>query len=104
MTRDEFCEAALAQLQGIEKGSVTIEMKEGDILAGPVTYQTSTGWTIVVFSDGDVWDYVRKMIPPTGETFEIWPENEEEDCEGFRRIRAYHPPQDQLRTVWGFMC
>ena len=104
VTKDEFCEAAWTELQNIEQGSVTIQMKEGDILSGPVKYQTSTGWTIVVFSDGDVWDYVRKLIPPTGEIFEVWPEKKEDDCEGFRRLRTYHPPPEQLKRTWGFMC
>jgi hypothetical protein len=36
------------------------------------------------------------MIPSTKEHFEIWPEKEDDDCEGFRKIRAYHPPADQL--------
>ena len=103
MTQDQFCEAAWKELQDIQQGTVTIEMKEGDILSGPVRYQSSTGWNIVVFSDGDVWDYVRKMISPTGETYEIWPENERDDCDGFRRIRAYHPPPNHLRDTWGFM-
>ena len=71
VTRDEFCEAAWTELHNIEQGKVTIQMKEGDILSGPVKYESSTGWTIVAFSDGDVWDYVRKMIPPTGEAFAV---------------------------------
>ncbi|MCW5781952.1 MAG: hypothetical protein KIT39_01435 [Nitrospirales bacterium] len=57
----------------------------------------------MVFSDGDVWDYVRAMTPPTREHFEIWPEQEKDDCEGFRKIRAYHPPAAQLKTTWGFL-
>jgi hypothetical protein len=104
MTKEEFYQAALQELHRIETGEVTIELLEGDILAGKVEYQTSRGWKIVVFSDGDVWDYVRMMVPPTQEHFEIWPEKKEEDCEGFRKIRAYHPPEDQLKSKWGFLC
>lgn len=103
MTREEFCEIALNELERIENSEVTVELVEGDILEGKVAYQTSSGWKIVVFSDGDVWDYVRLMVPPTKEHFEIWPENVEEDCEGFRKIRAYHPPSDQLKLKWGFL-
>lgn len=104
MTRDEFCEAALQELQRIERGEVTVELIAGDILQGKVEYQTTSGWKIVVFSDGDVWDYVRSMVSPTNEHFELWPENLEADCEGFRKIRAYHPPPDQLKRKWGFLA
>ena len=103
MTKDEFCERALQELQRIESGETKVELVAGDILAGKVEYQTSSGWKIVVFSDGDVWDYVRTMIPPTEQLFEIWPEKEKDDCEGFRKIRAYHPPAAQLKTTWGFL-
>ena len=103
MTREEFCEAALKELQRIENDEVTVEFAGGDILEGKVEYQTSSGWKILVFSDGDVWDYVRLMIPSTKEDFEIWPEKEDDDCEGFRKIRAYHPPADQLKAKWGFL-
>ena len=92
MTREDFCEAAFKELQRIERGEAKVE------------YQTSSGWKIIVFSDGDVWDYVRAMTPPTKEFFEIWPEQEKDDCEGYRKIRAYHPPAAQLKTTWGFLC
>lgn len=103
MTREEFCEAALQELHRIESGEASVELVAGDILAGKVEYQTSSGWKIVVFSDGDVWDYVRAMTPPTSEHVEIWPERETDDCEGFRKIRAYHPPPAQLKAIWGFL-
>ncbi|UCE64579.1 MAG: hypothetical protein JSU59_05445 [Nitrospirota bacterium] len=103
MTRDEFFEAAWSELQRIAAGEVTLELTAGDILAGNVEYQTSSGWKIVVFSDGDVWDYIRVMTPPTQEHFEIWPEQLEDDSEGFKRIRAYHPSAEQLKKVWGFL-
>ena len=72
MTREEFCERAFQELQRIERGEVSVELVAGDILEGKVEYQTSRGWKIVVFSDGDVWDYVRSMTPPTREHVEIW--------------------------------
>ncbi len=104
MTREKFCEEALNELQRIENGEVKVELVAGDILEGKVDYHTNSGWKIVVFSDGDVWDYVRLMVPPTKEHFEIWPDNVDEDCEGFRNIRAYHPPTDQLKAKWGFLA
>lgn len=70
-----------------------MELIAGDILEGKVEYQTSDGWKIVVFSDRDVGDYVRSMTPPTREHFEIWPEQGKDECEGFRKILAYHPPR-----------
>ena len=103
MTKEEFCEDALKELSKIESGEVSIELSAGDILLGKVHYRTSTGWEIVIFSDGDVWDYIRSMIPPSKEDIEIWPEREEEDCEGFKRLRCYHPPKDQLKKIWGFI-
>lgn len=58
MTRDGFCEAAFNELQRIERGEASVELIAGDILEDKVEYQTSDGWKIVIFSDGDVWDYV----------------------------------------------
>ena len=101
MTRDNFCDAAFNELQQIEREEASVELVAGDILEGKVEYQTSNGWKIVVFSDGDVWDYVRAMTPPTREHFEIWPEQEKDNCEGFRKIRSYHPPAAQLKATWG---
>lgn len=92
LTREDCCETAFTELQRIERGEASVELVAGDILEGQVEYQTSSGWKIIVFSDGDVWDDVRTMTPPTREHFEIWPEQEKDDCEGFQKIRAYHPP------------
>lgn len=103
MTKDEFYEAAFEELQGTEKGQVTVELTGGDLLLGKVEYTTSNGWKIVVFSDGDDWDYVDSITPPSGEHCKIWSEKEEDDCEGMRRLRSYHPPEDQLKTIWGFL-
>ncbi|MFZ1747424.1 MAG: hypothetical protein WBO24_11360 [Nitrospirales bacterium] len=103
MTKDEFCETALQELQRIERGEASVELVAGDILEGKVEYQTSGEWKIVVFRDGDVWDYVRAMTPPTKEHIDIWPEQEKDDCEGFRKIRPYHQPPAQLKATWGFL-
>ena len=103
MTRQEFCNAAKRLLDDVEKGSVAIEMVKGDILEGQVTYRTSNGWTIVVFSDGDDWDYVSSIVPPSKERFELWPEEEKDDFADLRALRSYHPPADQLTKTWGFL-
>ena len=103
MTRQEFCEAAQRLLDDIEKGAISVELVEGDILAGKVTYQTSNGWNIIVFSDGDDWDYVSSIVPPSGEPFELWPEQEKDDSAELRALRSYHPPVDQLTKIWGFL-
>jgi hypothetical protein len=103
MTRQEFCDAAKQLLDDVEKGSVAIEMVKGDILEGQVTYRTSNGWIIVVFSDGDDWDYVSSILPPSEERFELWPEQEKDDSAELRALRSYHPPADQLTKTWGFL-
>ena len=84
MTRQEFCDAAQRLFDDIEKGAISGELVEGDILAGKVTYRTSNGWTIVVFSDGDDWDYVSSIIPPSVERFELWPAQEKNDSAKLR--------------------
>ena len=103
MTRQEFCDAAQRLLDDIEKGAISVEMLEGDILEGQVTYRTSNGWTITVFSDGDDWDYVSSIVPLSGERFELWPEYEKDDSAELRALRSYHPPIDQLTKIWGFL-
>ena len=103
MNRQEFCDAAKQLLDDVEKGLISVEMVEGDILEGQVTYRTSNGWTIVVFSDGDDWDYVSSIVPPSGEGFDLWPEQEKDDSTELRSLRSYHPPANQLTKIWGFL-
>jgi len=104
MTRDDFIDAAWAELKRIESGQVTVHMVEGDVLMGKVRYRTSKGWTIVLFSDGDAWDYIDSMTSPSGEQFPLWPENPAEDTEGLVTLRSYHPPGNQATTIWGFLA
>jgi hypothetical protein len=104
MTRDEFINAAWAELRRIESGQASVHMIEGDVLIGKVRYRTSEGWTVVVFSDGDAWDYIDAMIAPTGEQFPLWPENQAQDSEELAELRSYHPPGNQATTVWGFLA
>lgn len=103
MTKDEFYQAARQELRAVERGEATVRLTAGEILLGDVEYRTSHGWTIVVFSDGGDWDFVRAIIPPSGEPFPIWPHSEADDCEDMRTLRAYHPPGDQAKTIWGFL-
>lgn len=103
MTRDEFVDAAFQELKSIERGDVTIELTAGDILLGRVEYRTSNGWKVIVFSDGDDWDYIDSIIPPSGQEFKLWPETEEDDCQEMRKLRSYQPPRDQLTKTWGFL-
>ena len=104
MTREGFIDAAFAELRRIESGQASVRMIEGDVLIGKVRYQTSGGWTIVVFSDGDAWDYIDSMTAPTGEAFPLWPDNPAQDSEGLARLRTYHPPGNQATTIWGFLA
>jgi hypothetical protein len=104
MTRDEFIEAAFAELRRIEAGEVTVQLIEGDILLGKVCYLTSKGWQIVVFSDGDAWDYIDSITAPTGEQFPLWPDKPAHDSDGMVKLRSYHPPGDQSKTIWGFLA
>lgn len=103
MNNAEFYRAATEELLGIERGDVTVEMSGGDILLGKVEYRTGNGWTIVVFSDGDDWDYIDAIVPPSGERFSLWPEKPDDDSEELRKLRSYQPPSEQLRKVWGFL-
>ena len=104
MTRDEFIEAAFAELSRIERGEATVQLVEGDILIGKVHYQTSNGWKIVVFSDGDAWDYIDSITAPSGERFPLWPDQPAHDSEGMVKLRSYHPPGNQSTTTWGFLA
>lgn len=103
MTRDEFVKAAFDQLHKIERGEATVKLVEGDILMGKVRYQTSNGWSIVVFSDGDAWDYIDSITPPDGEQFPLWPDEPAHDSEAMVKLRSYHPPDDQTTSIWGFL-
>jgi hypothetical protein len=96
MTRDEFVHAAFAELRRIERGEATVELAEGDILLGKVSYQTSNGWKLVVFSDGDAWDYIDSITTPTGDQLPLWADEPAHDSEGMVKLRSYHPPGDQV--------
>jgi len=104
MTREGFIDAAFAALRRIESGQATVQLIEGDILMGKVRYRTSEGWTIVVFSDGDAWDYIDSMTGPAGEQFPLWPDDPARDSEGLAMLRTYHPPGNQATTIWGFLA
>lgn len=104
MTKDQYLAAARDLLHQIELGTIGVQMVEGDILVGKVEYRTSNGWTIIVFSDGDAWDYIDSMIAPTGEQFLLWPDDPKQDSDVLAQIRAYHPPGDQAQTIWGFLA
>lgn len=103
MTKDEFIDAAFAELHRIERDMATVQLVEGDILLGKVTYQSSSGWRIVVFSDGDAWDYIDSITTPTGDQFPLWSDDPAQDSEGMVKLRSYHPPIDQVTAKWGFM-
>lgn len=104
MTRDEFIQAAFAELHRIEAGEASVQLIEGDILLGKVTYQTSNGWKIVVFSDGDAWDYIDAITAPSGEQFPLWPDDRARDSEELIKLRSYHPPANQSTSIWGFLA
>jgi hypothetical protein len=104
MTREEFIDAAFAELRRIESGQATVHQIEGDVLMGKVRYQSTEGWTIVVFSDGDAWDYIDSMTAPSGEEFPLWPDDPAQDTEGLANLRSYHPPGNLATTTWGFLA
>jgi hypothetical protein len=103
MTNEDLHEAALQELQRIEKGTSTIELIGGDILLGDVQYRTSNGWTFVVFSDGAAWDYIHSITVPSGEQLKIWPGTGEHECAALGQLQDYHPPGEQSKTIWGFL-
>ena len=104
MTQDEFIDAAFAELHRIERGETTVQLAEGDILLGKVSYQTSNGWKIVVFSDGDAWDYIDSITAPTGDQIPLWSDEPTRDSAGMIKLRSYHPPADQVTAKWGFLA
>lgn len=104
MTREEFIDAAFAELRRDESGLATVQLIEGDVLIGKVQYRTSKGWTIGVFSDGDAWDCIDSMTAPTGEQISLWPNNPAQDSEGLLKLRSYYPPGNQATTIWGSLA
>ena len=104
MTQNEFIEAAFDELHRIERGDATVQLREGDILLGKVTYQTSSGWKFVVFSDGDAWDYIDAITAPNGDQFPLWPDDPSRDSDALVKLRSYHPPDNQSTAIWGFLA
>lgn len=103
MTREHLYEAALQELHRIEEGTSTIELIAGDILLGDVQYRTGNGWTFVVFSDGAEWDYIHSVTTPSGEKLKVWPVPEKDESEHMLKLQNYRPPDEQSKTIWGFL-
>ncbi len=58
----------LAFLQAIEEGSVSLTpaWEPQDIYAGNVNYTASNGWTVTIFNDCNVWDYIERLRTADG--------------------------------------
>lgn len=81
----------------IEHGTVTVVCREdappAETYAGNVEYETSNGWTIVVFNDCGEWDYIDHAIAPDGwrGEYEALP----------RDLQGYRCTEDDGWTHWG---
>jgi hypothetical protein len=103
MTTEHLYEAALQELHRIEEGTSAIELIAGDILLGDVQYHTGNGWIFVVFSDAGEWDYIHSMTTPSGEHLRLWPVQEKDESDLMLKLQNYHPPDEQAKTIWGFL-
>ncbi len=63
-----------AAIQRVERGEATVR-RRADIEChwfGHDTYETSDGWSFVVFSDGECfadWDYIDRIVAPDGTVY-----------------------------------
>jgi len=103
MTKKELCDAAVLELTAIERGDSTVKLVSGDPLIGDVHFRSSNGWTFVVFSDGGEWDYIHRVLSPSGEELKVWPEAAKSGSACMMKLVNYHPPDGQTRRIWGFM-
>lgn len=103
MTNDELCDAALLELTAIERGTAGVKLVAGDPLIGDVQFRSSNGWTFVVFSDGGEWDYLHRVVAPSGEEVKVWPDAAKAGSATLAALVNYRPPAGQSKTIWGFM-
>lgn len=74
MAAKQLSEAGVLEfLRAIEDGSITLTptICPQDIYAGDVTYSASNGWTLVIFNDCNVWDYMAQIETPDGRVLDF---------------------------------
>ena len=85
---------AVRTLYEVEFGRVILSPLQDpmEVWAGNVTYETNTGWKIVVFNDCNSFDYIDSMTSPGGHTWR---------CEDLEFFFQYDPPENVVREVYG---
>lgn len=83
-----------ATLHAIESGTVTVTLAEDPAsqYCGNVEYQTSNGWTLVVFNDCDSWDYLDSAVSPDGRTWSYLSMSE--------KLQDYRPPDMVVQRAY----
>lgn len=96
MTKQEHFDELADTLRAIEAGTVTVtrhpETAADDV---HVAFDTSNGWTLVVFNDCDQWDYLETATAPAPQRivydFDALPED----------LKFYRPPLDVAAHTYG---
>jgi hypothetical protein len=101
----------MAMLRRIERREVTLKCINNepprDIYCGNCTFETSDGWTIVIFNDCDEWDYIDHVTDPDGDTAtfdDFWrdtPFGSLNDNE-IDHPACYKPSEQTVAEIWGF--
>lgn len=88
---------------GDRTGCVDRQAGVRDPLIGDVHFQSSNGWTFIVFSDGGEWDYIHRVSSPSGEELKVWPDAAKSGSSCMLTLSNYRPPVGQSNTIWRFM-
>jgi len=97
----ELARELRAMLEQVERGELGVEPIEGpaDTFIGPVTFQLSNGYRLVVYNDSGEWDHVDSFYSPDGRHIVPWGF---EDPEAERLVTTYRPPADVEQGIYGF--
>lgn len=110
---EALCAEALAVLEQIERGEVTVTPDHRHECFTNLPFTASNEWSFTIFCDGG-WDYVDHAVRPDGvviSPFDMTLEFVEDDEQNvaayaspINGLRCYSPPDDIKRSVWRFKC
>lgn len=90
---------ALAFLDTVDSGGATLGPPDRDwhdTVCGDITWPVTGGGSVVVFNDGNDWDYIDRVTLPDGVSVEPWDMEPEEwtgECDIWR-LRNWEPTDE----------
>jgi hypothetical protein len=87
--------AAVRLIFEIESGArkITPRRNPAEVYAGNVEYDVEGGWVLVVFIDGNTFDYIDSITAPDGTRWDL----------DLSFLGEYDPPAAVVRDIYGII-